>query len=123
MTEDPTPDVSEVERRLCRYHEWRARLAAVHEGEVSTCRIRKCRRDGSCTGPMVPSPHLEMAAKARALVGIKSDLRARLPICVAAERGQPDREYALILAAIDEALGMSACNDHFERKLKGRPWT
>ncbi len=63
------------------------------------CRVRKCRRDGNCVGPMIESRHMEGSVRAQQALGMSGNACSRLPACIA---DASDEHYAVYRACVEK---------------------
>lgn len=91
-----------------------ARLTASLIRLQETCRVRKCRRDGFCTGPMRRPPAEAPPAGSDG---------APLPICVAKSDDETRADYAEKLHILGPMLASKPdlLLPDFDRMLTGRP--
>lgn len=103
-------------------HEREVRLAATLAAAPYLCRIRKCRRDEGCSGPMVPSAYQAVAVEAQRMLGFSGDAVSRLPLCLAEIDEASFRRCMTQLPYLRERLGLVKL-PRYDRRLRGRPWS
>ncbi|ATN33077.1 hypothetical protein ACO34A_04580 [Rhizobium sp. ACO-34A] len=103
-------------------HERELRLAATLAVATHHCRIRKCRRDEGCSGPMVPSTYQAVAVEAQRMLGFSGDAVSRLPLCLAEIDETSLRRCMTQSSYLRQRLGLTKL-PRYERRLRGRPWS
>jgi hypothetical protein len=79
-----TTSFEDQDRRLAAQHEETCRLAAITCAlATGRCRIRKCRRNGVCSGPMLRSPRQDLRVRLQKEIGLSGNACATLPVCIA----------------------------------------
>jgi hypothetical protein len=79
----PKQDFSNYEKRLSIDHEQQSRSVMTYSVVWTYCRLRKCRRDRACTGPMLVSAHQNRKIRAQREIGLSGHACAKLPACIA----------------------------------------
>lgn len=112
------------ERWRMDWHERKWRLAAQEAPGLAHCRIRKCRRDLGCSGPMVPSERQSRAVEAQKAIGLSGKAVARLPLCVERADNAAFARCQEMVEAIGRALeaNPSLTLPRHERRNRGRSW-
>ncbi|WP_117196104.1 hypothetical protein [Rhizobium terrae] len=78
------PDFDDYEKLRAEQHEELCRLTSSLAPVIhGLCRLRACRRKGTCSGPMVPSPHQALKVRAHQEIGLSGRACADLPLCIA----------------------------------------
>lgn len=103
-------------------HERELRLAATLAVAPHRCRIRKCRRDEGCSGPMVSSAYQAVAVEAQRMLGFSGDAVSRLPLCLAEIDEASFRRCMTQLPYLRQRLGLATL-PRYERRLRGRSWS
>jgi hypothetical protein len=112
------------EKERAAHHERTCRAAAtVILSPYVTCRIRKCRRDGKCTGPTLPSGRQMGQIRAQKALGLSGNACARLPICIAlAENGLFAAFEVEVKKMSERNKGQPYHGLHFGRAVAARLW-
>ncbi|PZM09443.1 hypothetical protein [Rhizobium tubonense] len=121
----PNIDFSAYEKERAAHHEARCRVAATMLlTPYFACRIRKCRRDGKCTGPAIPSERQMGHVRAQQALGLSGRACVNLPLCIILG---DDRLFAAFQAEIKRISEMREGRPlkgvHFDRAVKARTWT
>lgn len=120
----PNINFDAYEKERAAHHEKVCRTAATMLlTPYFACRIRKCRRDGKCTGPTFPSSRQMGHVRAQKALGLSGNACAKLPACIALA------DDDLFAAFEVEVKKMSERNKeqphhglHFTRAVQARPW-
>lgn len=102
-------------------HEREARTAATSDLAPDRCRIRKCRRDHGCTGPMVPSAYQAFAIEAQRMLDFSGNAVACLPLCLAESDETTVRRCMAQFPLLRLQL-KSVKLPRYDKRLRGRPW-
>ncbi|MCV9967588.1 hypothetical protein OIU34_37825 [Pararhizobium sp. BT-229] len=118
----PKQDFSDYEKRLSIDHEQRCRTVLSAHFVWKVCKIRKCSRDRTCTGPMLISAHQDRKVRVQREIGLSGHACASLPACIAKAREAAFRDFEDIMEDFQRYR-----IDHpevrlpkFDRCLKGR---
>ena len=97
------PDFSDYEKRRAEYHEEICRLASTMVHIASGfCRLRCCRRNRVCSGPMMPSPHQAWTVRAQREIGLSGSACADLPACIALKPPEYYAPYREVMTRVQE---------------------
>jgi hypothetical protein len=100
----PKQDFSDYEKRIAIDHERQCRSVLSTHSVWQDCSVRKCRRDGACTGEMLVSIHQDRKIRVQREIGLSGKACAKLPRCIATADASVFAAFTLCLDDLQKDL-------------------